>query len=179
MPAACKAANGGVHGPRSRCTWMWRTSRPIWCRHLVRLPRRAARWGRNAWFLIVNGASARELLEGEFVPPSHRVVGASTAVFTALGMLAAYSWRLLSSAAEMGPALGAAGGGVILLGWLGSSGEGTDLVAHAMGFVVGTVLGALAALPTIDRALERVPQWLSGFAALACIAIAWAFAWAS
>jgi hypothetical protein len=48
-----------------------------------------------------------------------------------------------------------------------------------MGFVVGTLLGALAALPRIDRALERVPQWLSGFAALACIAIAWAFASAS
>jgi rhomboid protease GluP len=134
----------------------------------------------NAWFLIVNGGALANLLEGEFGPPSHRVVGASTAVFTALGLMAAHSWRTRFHlpqrwALRWAPLVA----GVILLGWLGSSGEGTDLVGHAMGFVVGTLLGTLAALPRIDRALERVPQWLSGFAALACIAIAWAFAWAS
>jgi hypothetical protein len=37
-------------------------------------------------------------------------------------------------------------------------------------------LGALAALPSCRRLLDRVPQWVAGGAALASIVIAWAFA---
>jgi hypothetical protein len=62
---------------------------------------------------------------------------------------------------------------VILLGWTGSAGEGTDLVAHLAGFAVGSLLGATAAVPRLQLRLDRVPQWLSGAAALASLAIAW------
>jgi len=65
---------------------------------------------------------------------------------------------------------------VILLGWTGSAGEGTDVVAHLGGFAVGALLGAGAALPRVQALLERVPQGLSGAAALASIAIAWGWA---
>jgi hypothetical protein len=41
------------------------------------------------------------------------------------------------------------------------------------------VLGAAAAQPWARQALERVPQWLPGLAALASIALAWACALAS
>jgi membrane associated rhomboid family serine protease len=70
---------------------------------------------------------------------------------------------------------------VILLGWTGSGGEGTDVdvVAHVAGFAVGALLGATAALPRSRRVLQQVPQWLSGAAALASIAIAWGCALAS
>jgi membrane associated rhomboid family serine protease len=51
-----------------------------------------------------------------------------------------------------------------------------DLFAHVAGFIVGIVLGAVAALPACRRLLDRVPQWVAGGAALASIAIAWAFA---
>jgi membrane associated rhomboid family serine protease len=61
----------------------------------------------------------------------------------------------------------------VLLGWFGSAGEGTDIVAHALGFVFGCVLGAWVALPAVQRAFDRVPQWLAGAAALAAIGIAW------
>jgi membrane associated rhomboid family serine protease len=139
----------------------------------------------SAWFLIVTGAACANLLEGLLGPPTHLSVGASTAVFTALGLLAAHSWRLRSSytqrwAVRWAPLVG----GVVLLGWFGSGGGGedstaatqVDVVAHAAGFIVGCILGALAARESARRLLDRVPQWLSGLAALGSIAIAWACA---
>ena len=134
----------------------------------------------SAWFLIVNGAALANLLEGLCAPPTHRAVGASTAVFTALGLMAAHSWRERFGlpqrwAKRWGPLVA----GVILLGWTGSAGEGTDLVAHVAGFLVGTLLGATAALPLPRHVLGRAPQWLPGLAACASVAIAWACALAS
>jgi rhomboid protease GluP len=128
----------------------------------------------TAWLLTVTGAALANLLEGEFGPPEHRAVGASTAVFAALGAMAAYSWRERfrlpqSRARRWGPLVA----GVILLGWTGSAGEGTDVVAHLGGFVVGAILGASAALPRCQRLLARVPQALSGALALASLALAW------
>jgi len=131
----------------------------------------------TAWFLIVNGAALANWLEAELGPATHRAVGASTAVFTALGMLAAHSWRTRFHlpqrwALRWAPLVA----GVVLLGWLGSAGEGTDLVAHATGFIVGVLIGAAAALPSIKRTLRRVPQWLAGLAAVASIGLPWACA---
>jgi membrane associated rhomboid family serine protease len=133
--------------------------------------------GGTAWLLTVTGAAIANLLEAQFGPPEHRAVGASTAVFAALGAMSAYSWRerfLLPQrwVRRWGPLIA----GVILLGWTGSAGEGTDVVAHAGGFVVGALLGATAALPGCQLLLQRVPQALSGAAALASIAIAWSCA---
>ena len=143
----------------------------------------------SAWFLIVTGAACANLLEALLGPSTHLSVGASTAVFTALGLLAAHSWQLRSSytrrwAVRWAPLVG----GVVLLGWFGSGGgEETaatavtqiDIVAHAAGFVVGCILGALAARPALHVALDRVPQWLSGAAALASIIAAWSCALSS
>jgi rhomboid protease GluP len=143
----------------------------------------------SAWFLIVSGAALANLIEGFLGAPDYRSVGASTAVFTALGLMSAYSWRERYQlpqrwARRWGPLVA----GVILLGWTGSgggsedgSGNGpasvnVDLFAHVAGFVVGIVLGAVAALPWCRRLLDRVPQWAAGAAALASIAIAWSFA---
>jgi rhomboid protease GluP len=140
----------------------------------------------NAWLLIVAGAGFANLLEGLFGPASHTSVGASTAVFAALGLLSAFSWRTRLSypqrwAARWGPLVA----GLVLLSWTGSGAEavnseggtGTgptvDVVAHALGFTVGAGLGAIAALPGVTRFLDRVPQRLAGLAALAPIAAAW------
>ena len=143
----------------------------------------------SAWFLIVSGAALANLIEGFVSPPDYRSVGASTAVFTALGLMSAYSWRERYQfpqrwARRWGPLVA----GVILLGWTGSGGgsqdspgNGTesvhvDVFAHVAGFTVGIVLGAVASLPWSRRLLDRVPQPVAGAAALASIAIAWAFA---
>ena len=136
----------------------------------------------TAWFITVTGAAIANLLEGLFGPPEHRAVGASTAVFSALGAMSAYSWRERFGlpqrwARRWGPLIA----GVILLGWTGSGGEGTDVdvVGHVAGFAVGALLGATAALPRPRQMLQRVPQGFSGAAALASVAIAWGCALAS
>lgn len=136
-----------------------------------------------AWFLIVTGAALANVLEAVLGPATHQSVGASTAVFTALGLMAAHSWRTrlplrLSWARRWAPLVA----GVVLLGWLGAAGEGSnavahvDVVAHVMGFAVGCLFGATAGLPAVARILDRVPQWLAGTAALASLAVAWTFA---
>ena len=75
--------------------------------------------------------------------------------------------------------------GVALLGWTGSGGsseeggpgaENVDIYGHVAGFLVGILLGAIAALPWCRRQLERIPQWLGGGLALGSILVAWAFA---
>ena len=47
----------------------------------------------TAWLLATTGAAAANLIEGLCGPPGHRAVGASTCVFSVLGMMSAYSWR--------------------------------------------------------------------------------------
>lgn len=144
-----------------------------------------------AWFLVVLGAGCANLLEGLLGPPSHRAVGASTAVFAALGLLAAHAWRSRFSwrqrwVRRWGPLVA----GVILLGWLGSGGgeepsqvfeptvfdRSIDVVGHLGGFLMGALLGVFVALPSTKRWIARVPQWLAGAAAIALVAIAWGLA---
>ena len=129
------------------------------------------------WLLTVLGAGLANLLESLVGPATHHSVGASTAVFTVLGILAAYSWRTRFSypqrwARRWAPLIA----GVLLLGWMGSEGEHTDVVAHVAGFVVGTGLGVLIAVPRVRQALTGVSQWATGAAALAVVAIAWTLA---
>ncbi len=141
----------------------------------------------HAWFLTVLGAGVANLLEALLGPAQHHSVGASTAVFTVLGLMAAYTWRIRYElpqrwALRWGPLVA----GALLLGWLGTGGltgidkpeviaeSTTDIVAHASGFFVGAVLGAVAAAAVIRAWMVRVPQWVSGIAAIGIIAAAWA-----
>jgi rhomboid protease GluP len=131
----------------------------------------------TAWALVVLGAGVANWVEALLAAADHRSVGASTAVFTALGLMAAYSWRerhLVTQrpAQRYGPLFA----GVILLGWLGTSGEHTDVMAHLLGFAVGGVLGALIAGARVQRLWRRVPQWLGGALALGLLGLAWACA---
>jgi membrane associated rhomboid family serine protease len=140
----------------------------------------------NTWLLVVVGAGLANWIEAYFGPSKHLSVGASTAVFTALGLLSAYSWRTRLAypqrwALRWGPLIA----GVILLSWTGTGGESldqpgsggggqsVDVLAHALGFGVGVGAGAVAALPIVARVLDRVPQWLAG--ALALIPLIWAW----
>jgi rhomboid protease GluP len=133
-----------------------------------------------AWLLIVVGAGAADWVEGFLGPPWHDSVGASTAVFTALGLMAAYTWRERlplpqSWVRRWGPLVA----GVVLLGWLGTAGKHTDIMAHLLGFTVGVLLGWAAALPAVRQRLHRAPQWPAGLAAIAIMALAWGLALAS
>ena len=133
-----------------------------------------------AWLLIVAGGGVANLLEGLLGPPWHQSVGASTAVFTALGLMSAYTWRERlrlpqSWVQRWGPLVA----GVCLLGWLGTAGEHTDIMAHLLGFGIGVLLGAAAALPAVRRRLHDLLQWPAGLAALVVMAAAWALALSS
>ena len=137
----------------------------------------------SAWLLIVTGAALANLTEGFLAPAGYVSVGASTAVFTALGLMSAYSWRERYQlpqrwARRWGPLVA----GIIMLGWTGSGGsseDGTqavsnvDLYGHLAGFIMGILLGATAALPRWRRLLDRIPQWAAGAVAAGSIAIAW------
>lgn len=130
-----------------------------------------------AWLLILLAASTSNLLEALLGPATHRAVGASTAVFAALGVLASHGWRVRQPrsrrwTARWGPLVV----GVILLGWFGSEGERTDVVAHVGGFALGVAAGSLVSLARVRPLVERIPQGLAGVVALAAIALAWAFA---
>lgn len=131
----------------------------------------------TAWLLIVTGAALANGLEAEWAYPGYRSVGASTAVFTALGLMAAHSWKVRlplrqGSARRWAPLVA----GTVLLGWLGTSGEGTDIAAHLLGFAVGGLLGAAAGVTAVQGVLPRIPQWLAGLGALAPIAGSWILA---
>ena len=131
----------------------------------------------TAWALVVLGAGAANWVEALLAAADQRSVGASTAVFTALGLMAAYSWRerhLVTQrpAQRYGPLLA----GVILLGWLGTTGEHTDVMAHLLGFAVGGILGAAIGGDRVQRLWRRVPQWVGGTLALGLLGLAWACA---
>jgi rhomboid protease GluP len=139
----------------------------------------------TTWFLVVMGAGLANWIEAFFGPATHRSVGASTAVFTALGLLSAFSWRTRLSypqrwALRWGPLVA----GVVLLSWTGTGGQSleepgggegqtVDVVAHALGFAVGLLAGAGAALESVSRVLSRVPQWLAGLLALVPVVVGW------
>jgi membrane associated rhomboid family serine protease len=130
-----------------------------------------------AWASILIGAMMGNALDAAYMPVEQRSIGASTAVFAALGILSAYAWTLetatnLRWAKRLGPLIA----GVILLGFLGAGGERTDVVAHVTGFASGCLLGvALGKIPE-HRFDSRGLQWLAGTFTLATIAVAWWFA---
>lgn len=138
--------------------------------------------------------------------PGHGSIGASTAVFGAIGLLAAsqvvlnVGVRAEDRAAKtprswtniVAPLVG----GLALLGALGSGGPTTDLGAHLFGFLAGVLIGALAAWPqrgqsiTFDGASRRMdhaiaigsgaPSWWMqtalGGVAAAIVVVAWQLA---
>jgi rhomboid protease GluP len=143
----------------------------------------------NAWLLVVLGAGLANGIEALLAPASHRSVGASTAVFTALGLLSAYSWRTRVALAQQWPQRWALRwspliAGVLLLAWTGTGGESldqpgagasqrVDVAAHVLGFLAGVLAGAGASVGRVSRCLDRTPQWLTGLLALAPIVLAW------
>ena len=102
-----------------------------------------------------------------------RSLGASTATFGALGVGATFFWRHgyfrgRSWKRNFAPVFA----GIALLAFTGVGDENTDVVAHFMGFIAGTLLGLGAASFDLRR-LGRSGQYLSGGFALGLLAVAW------
>jgi membrane associated rhomboid family serine protease len=110
-------------------------------------------------------------------PAGHRAVGASTAVFAALGLLVGFAWRHgLTLRDRFKYAYGPVFGGVALLALLGAGDQHVDVLAHALGFVAGVATGWLYSRLGVPRSRGRGVQWTAGAAALGLVALAWALA---
>lgn len=108
--------------------------------------------------------------------PLHTSVGASTAIFGAVGILG--SLGLLQRHHTVGNSRRAwmtAAAALALLGMLGTGSGRVDVVAHLLGFLVGSVLGLLMALlcPTPPG---PIVQWLCGSAAIGTLVYCWTLA---
>ncbi|RPI16236.1 MAG: rhomboid family intramembrane serine protease [Lysobacterales bacterium] len=128
-----------------------------------------------AWATVLAAAAGANLVNAFLQPANHSSVGASTAVFATLGLLAAYAWRRRHDAGDRwayrwAPLVA----GVILLGFTGAGGERTDVVAHLTGFAAGTLAGIAHARWPARRG--AVAQWLAGLVSVAVLAGAWALA---
>lgn len=125
------------------------------------------------WFVILLGGVIGNWLNALAQSALHRSVGASTAVFAALALLAAWRWRRgfapnTSWRVRFAPLYA----GVALLAFTGTAGESTDLGAHLFGFVVGGVLG-LVATAVAQHVGPRLQQALACVCVLVCLSGWW------
>ncbi len=131
--------------------------------------------GVGAALLLVAGTLGNALNAG-LQAPGHVSVGASTALFGAVGLLAGVAaLRRAGGARGRRRPFVAAAAGLALLAMLGTGGERTDLWAHAFGLLAGAALGTGAA------AVFRAPpplaaQWAAAVLCVVAVLGAWALA---
>ncbi len=117
--------------------------------------------------------------------PMHSSIGASTAVFGALGCLVGYQLadrkRIgLGTLERFAPPLL----GLVFLGWMGTGsgsdpgvpqdGAKVDVWAHAMGFAAGGLSGAVLGWLGLERLRSRALQWSAVFCSAAILIFSWA-----
>ena len=129
-----------------------------------------------AWLAILVAAALGNTANTLLLDSTHRSIGASTAVFAALGLLAGYVWRGQFMAQDrwstrLGPIIG----GLALLMFTGTGDENTDIGAHLMGFVCGFGMGMLLTILGRMPAPARI-QYAAGAAAMVLVAMAWLMA---
>lgn len=127
-----------------------------------------------AWLSILAAGALGNYVELWVAPNGSRAVGASTAVFAALGLLAGYAWRQRLTLRERwlyrwAPLIA----GSSLLTLLGAGTEHVDVLGHLLGFVMGVAIGVLHAWAGMPRDRRIATQLLAGTAALGVIGAAW------
>lgn len=128
------------------------------------------------WLAVVLAAALGNAANTLLLDSTHKSLGASTAVFATLGLLAGYVWRgqLMAQdrwSTRFGPVIG----GLALLMFTGTGDENTDIGAHLLGFVsgfgTGMLLTVIGKMPAPPRA-----QAAAGALALGLVAVAWLLA---
>lgn len=99
-------------------------------------------WG-VGWLMILASGIAGNLTNALLYTSGHISIGASTAIFGAIGILSASQFfKKFKQSSQKIKAFLPLSCGLALLGILGS-GEHSDLMAHLFGFLAGIVLGSL------------------------------------
>jgi rhomboid protease GluP len=130
-----------------------------------------------AWASILGAATLANFAEILITPITHRAVGASTAVFAALGMLSGMAWRQRLTLRERlwyrwAPLIA----GMCLLTLLGAGSAHVDVLGHALGFLFGLGVGWIYVRTGVPNNRDPRVQVITGFGAVLAICVAWAFA---
>lgn len=130
-----------------------------------------AGWG-VGWVMILASGIIGNTANAFLYRAGHLSIGASTAVFGAIGILCAQQFlKKLRSRGYRMKAWLPLGGGLALLGILGS-GENSDIMAHLFGFVAGISLGGFYAL-LIKKPAKKAWQFVCFIAVLIVLVVAW------
>lgn len=130
-----------------------------------------------AWASILGAGALANYAEILIAPASHRAVGASTAVFAALGLLAGLAWRQRLTLRERrwyrwAPLIA----GICLLTLLGAGTAHVDVLGHALGFLFGVGAGWLYARAEFPGTRSSRLQIAAGAVAVLLVCVAWALA---
>jgi rhomboid protease GluP len=131
--------------------------------------------GGFSWLVIVLSGTLGNVANGFLAGPDHRSIGASTAVFAALGILSAYLWRRgfpsnVSRRERLTPVIA----GIGLLAFTGTGGVNTDIGAHLLGFLAGFGAGLAIARTGVPK--SRAAQGVSAMLVSAFLVFSWAAA---
>ena len=133
----------------------------------------------RAWLAILVAGFLGNTANAWIQDPSHASLGASTAVFGAVGLLAGSEWRRRHLLRERRLRVAAPiVMGLLLLAFHGVPEDpaGVDVLAHVLGLGFGVLLGPLLAhLASSDGARTR-SQLAPGLLALGLLGLAWALA---
>jgi len=126
-----------------------------------------------AWLTILLTGAAGNLINGLVRAAEHTSVGASTAVFAGIGLLAAQGWRTHRWRSTKMERWAPLVGGMLLLSFLGAGSGRTDVAAHVFGFACGLIAGALGGVMHGRLKVGEWAQILCGFSALAVLVLSW------
>lgn len=154
-------------------------------------------WGSaRAWLLVLLAATTANFIEAWLgVSNDYVSAGASTAVFAALGLVAAAAWRARgrqfgSLLARWAPLVA----GIAMLGFFGAGSSvpvagmpqpqllpfeepvSTNVLSHLLGFLCGVGAGAIAAGVRGARMLAALPGWVVVTATVVPLLLAWSLA---
>lgn len=128
------------------------------------------------WSLVLASGILGNLANALVQSPDHRSIGASTAVFGAVGLLAAINtMRYRDNLRRRWPMPVAAALGLLAL--LGAGGENTDIGAHLFGFLFGIGLGVLVGwIAQQSGQLSAAVNRLFAGGSLCLLMLSWYFA---
>ncbi|MCC5795176.1 MAG: rhomboid family intramembrane serine protease [Chromatiales bacterium] len=125
------------------------------------------------WCAILLAAIVGNALNVAVQAETHRSLGASTAVFAALGLFSAWVWVIQVHSGSWARRWAPVVAGAVLLAWFGTGDERTDIVAHLTGFIAGFAAGVLIGRRDAHLQISPDQQRLLGILALLAVAACW------